>query len=101
MLAFILAGVLFVAIGGVLVHTAPSITNYGNDAPDDDKVVKKDIQTQNSMTYTGNALADLGAGLLASILIMASMFRKELSDNARFGMLFAAGFIMLMLGLRI
>gem|GEM_PF-2129462 len=96
----LLTSMLLVAVGGVLVHTAPNMTNYANENPSIEKQ-REDLKTQNSMIYTGNALADLGAALVASILIVVGLFRKDLTDNARFGLLFAAGFAILALVIRI
>ena len=85
----VFVAILLLLIGMVFSHMAPFMTNYGSNPPDaGDRA--DDQATENAINYLGNIIQDIGIFLIALFLILAAIYRQNLTDNIRIMLLIFA-----------
>ena len=98
----VMVSVLTIFIGAMMVHSAPLMYNkeYSNDAQGQDQRAD-DQRTAVTVTDVGHILADVGAFLLITFLLLAGLLRTDWSDYVRFGVLFFVAVFAFSLGFRV
>ena len=86
-------------IGIVLVHAAPSVTNYGSAEPSYEKQ-QDDSALERSMQIWGQVLMDLGVAFLSAFFLIGSLVRKELNLKLRAGMFTLAAILIIVTWIR-
>ncbi len=95
----IVIAVLLMMVGIVLVHAAPSVTNYGSAAPSYEKQ-QDDTALEKSMQIWGQVLMDLGIATLSAFFLIGSIARKELDLKIRAGMFTLAAILIIVTWIR-
>ncbi|MCX8173830.1 MAG: hypothetical protein N3F63_04390 [Thermoplasmata archaeon] len=95
---FVFIGMVLLAVGAMMIHAAPEITNKDYsiyNAQDQAKIRAADQRLQLTITNVGHILADAGALLLIAFLLLAALLRTDWSDTVRFGLFLAVGLFLL------
>jgi|GEM_PF-2339460 len=95
---FVFFGMIMLAVGAMMIHVAPEITNKDYsiyNSSEQAKMQAQDARTQKTVTDVGHVLADIGALLLVAFMLLAALLRSDWSDTIRFGILLAVGLFLL------
>ncbi|MGC8913259.1 MAG: hypothetical protein ACP5JR_03635 [Thermoplasmata archaeon] len=95
---FVFFGMVMLALGAMMLHAAPEITNRDYsiyNAQDQEKIREADQRLKTTVTDVGHILADIGALLLVTFLLLAALLRTDWSDTVRFGLFLAVGLFLL------
>jgi len=98
LVVFIFFGMVMLAVGAMMIHAAPEITNKDYsvyDASERAKIQAADARAQTTVTDIGHILADIGALLIVAFMLLAALLRTDWSDTIRFGILLAVGLFLL------
>ncbi|MGB9636121.1 MAG: hypothetical protein ACPL1Y_02585 [Thermoplasmata archaeon] len=85
------------ALGAMMLHAAPEITNrdYSIYNAHQKEIMDADQRLKTTVTDVGHILADIGALLLVTFLLLAALLRTDWSDTVRFGLFLAVGLFLL------
>ncbi|MEM3610582.1 MAG: hypothetical protein QW620_00425 [Thermoplasmata archaeon] len=95
---FVFFGMVMLAVGAMMLHASPEITNKDYtiyNATEQAKIRAADQRLQQTITDVGHILADVGALLLVTFLLLAALLRTDWSDTVRFGLFLAVGLFLL------
>ncbi|MEM4292652.1 MAG: hypothetical protein QXJ27_00560 [Thermoplasmata archaeon] len=93
---FVFLGMVMLTLGAMMIHAAPEITNKDYSGyTDANKIRADDQRLQTTVTDIGHLMADVGALLIVTFLLLAALLRSDWSDTIRFGLLLAVGLFLL------
>lgn len=101
MAILVMVGLGLVLLGALMTNLAPLETSYDHNGPAGNTPAKQadsqadDAHTQTILNQFGQTLNAIGMIMVIVVLLLAALLRTDLSDNVRFGLLFAVGLIML------
>ena len=92
--------VFLLMLGMILIHAAPSVTNYGSATPSYEKM-QDDEALQTSMVIWGKILTDLGVAFLSIFLLIGALVRKDTELKLRVGMFALVAILIIITWIRI